>query len=168
MKELILIRHAKSDWTKESIKDIDRPLGERGYEDAYLLSKWFKEEMGLPDQLLSSPATRALNTAFIFARTFNMFEKDVLIDETLYESFVKSYLKSISQTNNKINRLMVFGHNPMLTELANELNKDLLFDNVPTCGIIKIGFEFNDWKEILNKPEGKLLLNKFPKSFKQK
>lgn len=167
MKELVLVRHAKSDWTKESIHDIDRPLGERGYEDAYILSKWFKEEMGLPDLIISSPATRALNTAFIFARTFEMKEKDVLIDETLYESFVKSYLKSISQVNNKVNRLMVFGHNPMLTELTNELNNGLMFDNVPTCGIIKIGFEFNDWKEILNKQEGKLLLSKFPKSFKK-
>lgn len=167
MKELILVRHAKSDWTNESIKDIDRPLGERGYQDAYMLSKWYKEEMGLPDQILSSPATRALNTAFIFARTFGMPEREILIDENLYESFVKSYLKSISQINNKVNRLMVFGHNPMLTELSNELNKDLLFDNVPTCGIIKIGFEIKDWKDILDKKEGKLLMNKFPKSFKQ-
>ena len=167
MKELVLVRHAKSDWTKETIHDIDRPLGERGYEDAYLLSKWFKDEMGLPDLIISSPATRALNTAFIFARTFGFKEKDVLIDDTLYESFVKSYLKSISQTSNKINRVMVFGHNPMLTELANELNKDILFDNVPTCGIVKIGFEFNDWKDILNKQEGKLQITKFPKNFKQ-
>jgi phosphohistidine phosphatase len=166
MKELVLIRHAKSDWTKESIQDIDRPLGERGYEDAYILSKWFKEEMGLPDLIISSPATRALNTAFIFARTFGFKETDVILDETLYESTVKSYLKSISQTSNKVNRLMIFGHNPVLTELTNELNSELLFDNIPTCGIIKIGFEFNDWKNILNKPEGKLLLSKFPKSFK--
>jgi len=167
MKELILIRHAKSDWANESIKDIDRPLNERGYGDAYILAKWFKEEMGLPDQMLSSPATRAISTAFIFARVFGVKEKDVLLDETLYESDVKSYLKSISQTNNKINRLMVFGHNPTLTTVANELNKDLLFDNIPTCGIVKIGFEFNDWNAVLNKPEGKLLVNKFPKSFKQ-
>lgn len=167
MKELVLVRHAKSDWANENIHDIDRPLSQRGFEDAYILSKWFKEEMGLPDQLLSSPASRAIGTAYIFARAFEIKEKDVLVDETLYESFVKSYLKSISQTNNKVNRLMVFGHNPMLTELANEINNDLQFDNVPTCGIIKIGFKFDDWKEILNKPEGKLLISKFPKSFKQ-
>src|SRR5688572_9991689 len=167
MKEFLIIRHAKSDWANENVKDIDRPLNDRGYDDAYILSKWFKDEMGLPDQMISSPATRAINTAFIFARTFGVKEKDVLLDETLYESDVKAYLKSISQTNNKVNRLMIFGHNPAITTLVNELNKDLLFDNVPTCGIIKIGFPFDDWKEILNKPEGKLLTNKFPKSFKQ-
>ena len=167
MKELILIRHAKSDWANENVKDIDRPLNERGYGDAYILGKWYKEEMGFPDQILSSPATRALSTAFIFARIFGIREKDVQLDETLYESDVKSYLKSISGVSNKVNRLMVFGHNPTLTSVANELNKDILFDNIPTCGIVKIGFEFNDWKAIMDKPEGKLLLNKFPKSFKQ-
>lgn len=167
MKELVLVRHAKSDWANENTKDIDRPLSERGYGDAYSLSKWFKEEMGLPDVIVSSPATRALNTAFIFARTFEMKESNVQIEGSLYESDVKSYIKIISQADKKINRLMLFGHNPMLTELTNELNKDLLFDNVPTCGIIKIGYEFNDWKDILNKQEGKLLISKFPKSFKQ-
>ena len=43
MKELILVRHAKSDWGNESLKDIDRHLNERGYEDAYLLSKWYEK-----------------------------------------------------------------------------------------------------------------------------
>jgi len=167
MKELVLVRHAKSDWVNENTKDIDRPLSQRGYDDAYFLSKWYNEEMALPDLIVSSPATRALNTAFIFARTFNIKEKEILIEESLYESDLKSYLKVISQTDNKVNRLMVFGHNPIMTNLTNELNKDLQFENIPTCGIIKIGFEFNDWKEILSKAEGKLLLNKFPKSFKQ-
>lgn len=167
MKELTLIRHAKSDWANENVKDIDRPLNDRGYGDAYILAKWYKEEVGLPEQMLSSPATRAINTAFIFARAFGFTEKEVVINETLYESEVKDYLKAISQTDGKISRLIVFGHNPTLTTLANELNKDLLFDNIPTCGIVKIGFEFDDWKKILDKPEGKLLLNKFPKSFKQ-
>jgi phosphohistidine phosphatase len=167
MKELILIRHAKSDWANENVKDIDRPLNDRGYDDAYILSKWYKEEMGLPDSMLASPATRAINTAFIFARTFGVKERDVRLDENLYETDVKAYLTVISKTDNKINRLMLFGHNPSITGVTNELNKDILFDNIPTCGIVKIGFEFDDWKKILEKPEGKLLLNKFPKSFKQ-
>ncbi|HWY11512.1 MAG TPA: histidine phosphatase family protein [Bacteroidia bacterium] len=167
MKELVLVRHAKSDWANESVKDIDRSLSERGFADAYSLSNWFKEEMGLPDAMVSSPATRAIGTAFIFARTFEMKEKDVLIEDSLYESDVRSYLKVISQTDKKINRLMLFGHNPMMTELSNEINKSLYFDNVPTCGIVKIGFEFSDWKEILNKQDGKLLISKFPKSFKK-
>lgn len=166
MKEVILIRHAKSDWANESVKDIDRPLNDRGYEDAYFLSNWFKSEMPLPELILSSPATRALNTAFIFSRTFGMKESAVMLSEDLYESKMEDYLKVISTLDNKLNRIMLFGHNPAITNLTNELNKDLLFENVPTCGIIKIGFDLNSWKDVAAKKEGKLLLNKFPKSFK--
>lgn len=166
MKEVILIRHAKSDWANESVKDIDRPLNDRGYEDAYFLSNWFKKELPLPELILSSPATRALNTAFIFSRTFGMKESAVMLNEDLYESKMEDYLKVISSLDNIYNRIMVFGHNPAITNLTNELNKDLLFENVPTCGIIKIGFDLNSWKDVAAKKEGKLLLNKFPKSFK--
>lgn len=166
MKELILIRHAKSDWANEAIKDIDRHLNDRGYADAYQLSQWYKSEFTLPDLLLSSPATRAINTAFIFARTFGIPEAQVMVSGDLYESTMQDYLEVISKLDKKYNRVMLFGHNPAITNLTNELNKDLLFENVPTCGIIKIGFPYENWKEVADKKQGQLLLNKFPKSFK--
>lgn len=166
MKELILIRHAKSDWANEAIKDIDRHLNDRGYADAYQLSQWYKSEFTLPDLLLSSPATRAINTAFIFARTFGIPEAQVMVNGDLYESTMQDYLEIISKLDKKNNRVMLFGHNPAITNLTNELNKDLLFENVPTCGIIKIGFPYENWKEVADKKQGQLLLNKFPKSFK--
>lgn len=166
MKELILIRHAKSDWANEAIKDIDRHLNDRGYADAYQLSQWYKSEFTLPDLLLSSPATRAINTAFIFARTFGIPEAQVMVNGDLYESTMQDYLEVISKLDKKNNRVMLFGHNPAITNLTNELNKDLLFENVPTCGIIKIGFPYENWKEVADKKQGQLLLNKFPKSFK--
>lgn len=166
MKELILIRHAKSDWTSEIIKDIDRPLNERGYYDAYLLSKWFKDEMPLPDLIVSSPATRAINTAFIFCRTMNIKESDVRINDSLYESTSNEYLNAISSIENEYNRILIFGHNPAITNLVNELNNDLTFENIPTCGIVKIGFTSKSWTEVTKSKAGKLLLNKFPKNFK--
>lgn len=166
MKELILVRHAKSDWANESVKDIDRHLNDRGYADAYQLSQWYKSEFSLPDLMVSSPATRAINTAFIFARTFGMPEAQVMVHGDLYESTLEEYLKVISGMDKKINRLMMFGHNPAITNLTNELNKDLMFENIPTCGIIKIGFPYNSWTEVVEKKHGQLLLNKFPKSFK--
>lgn len=166
MKELILIRHAKSDWANEAIKDIDRHLNDRGYADAYQLSQWYKSEFTLPDLLISSPATRAINTAYIFARTFGIPEAQVMVNGDLYESTMQDYLEIISKLDKKNNRVMLFGHNPAITNLTNELNKDLLFENVPTCGIIKIGFPYENWKEVADKKQGQLLLNKFPKSFK--
>lgn len=166
MKELILVRHAKSDWANESVKDIDRHLNDRGYADAYQLSQWYKSEFSLPDLMVSSPATRAMNTAYIFARTFRMPEAQIMVHGDLYESTLQEYLKVISGIDKKISRLMMFGHNPAITNLTNELNKDLMFENVPTCGIIKIGFPYDSRKEVVENKHGQLLLNKFPKSFK--
>lgn len=166
MKELVLVRHAKSDWTNESIKDIDRPLNERGYTDAYQLADWYKTEFGVPELLVSSPATRAINTAFIFCRIMGIKESVVKINDDLYESTMEDYLTAISHLDNGVNKVMIFGHNPAITNLVNELNKDLLFENIPTCGIVKIGFTATNWKEVTDKKEGKLLLNQFPKSFK--
>lgn len=166
MKELVLIRHAKSDWTNESIKDIDRPLNERGYSDAYYLADWYKTEFGLPELIVSSPATRAINTAFIFCRILGIKESAVKIADELYESTLEEYLHTIAQLDNKLNKVMIFGHNPVITNLTNDLNKDLLFENIPTCGIVKIGFTAANWNDIAEMKDGKLLLNKFPKSFK--
>ena len=61
---------------------------------------------------------------------------------------------------------MLFGHNPCMTNLANELNKDLMFDNIPTCGFVCIEFDIKIWRDILRMKEGKLVNYKFPKSFK--
>jgi phosphohistidine phosphatase len=123
--------------------------------------------MPMPELLVSSGAVRALNTALIFARTFGIKESDVKIEEKIYESNVATWLKIISQFDNQCNSIMLFGHNPTMTNLANEINNELLFDNIPTCGIVSLGLDINDWKEILAKKEGKLLNYKFPKSFKQ-
>lgn len=166
MKELILVRHAKSDWTNETVKDIDRPLNERGYYDAYQLSEWFNKEMQLPDLILSSPATRAINTAFIFCRSFGLKENIVCVNENLYESTLADYLNELSKIDDKVNRLMLFGHNPAITNCVNDLNTDMEFENIPTCGIVKLGFNYKHWRDVVQKKEGQLLVNKFPKSFK--
>lgn len=167
MKTLVLVRHAKSDWGNEALKDIDRHLNERGYEDAYFMSDWYKKNMQMPDLMVSSPATRSLSTAFIFARKFGKPESEIKIKESVYESTTENCIKLISQFDNNNSCAMLFGHNPGITNLANELNKELMFDNIATCGIVCIEFDINNWKDILKVKEGKLLNYKFPKSFKQ-
>jgi len=167
MKKLILIRHAKSDWGNESLKDIDRPLNDRGYEDAYTMGEWYKGNLPVPDAMLASNAIRAVSTAFIFARILGKKEAPIKIEEDLYESTISQWLKVISSLESKQNVVTIFGHNPVITNLANEFNKDLFFDNIPTCGIVALEFAQGSWKDIIEKKEGKLLMYKFPKSFKQ-
>lgn len=166
MKELFIVRHAKSDWSGEIVKDIDRPLNERGYSDAYLMAEKFKKDFYFPNVVISSPATRAINTAFIFCRMFEKKENQVLVKVELYESTADEYLNIINGVTDDIKSIILFGHNPSITNLVNRLNKDVFFDNVPTCGIIHLCFETDSWKEIGNKSLSNKVNHLFPKNFR--
>ncbi len=165
MKELILLRHAKSDWGGEFLKDIDRPLNDRGYLDAYVLSEWYKNTKALPDLILSSTATRAMNTALIFLRTLELNQTSFQLEESIYESSVKNLISVIQQQNNKVQTLLLAGHNPGITELTNNLTPDLFFDNVPTCALISITFDAKKWVD-LEPGKGKLNYYQYPKNYK--
>ena len=166
MKELIFVRHAKSDWGTEFLKDVDRPLNERGYTDAYFMSKWFLKNKKLPEVILSSSATRALNTALIFVRTFEFNMNNFFINETIYESSVSNLISVVQQQNTAIKTLMVFGHNTCITETCNLLTDDVFFDNVSTCGIVHLKFEIDSWKELGNK-KGSLVFYQLPKDLRK-
>lgn len=165
MKQLFLIRHAKSDWGTTFLKDIDRPLNERGYSDAYFMSKWFLNNKTLPDKIISSTATRALNTALIFARTFEFNMTNFELEPNIYESRIETFLKIIKQQPEEVGSLAVFGHNPTITELCNQLINDFFIDNMPTCGIVGIKFSVTHWQEIELR-QGELDFYQFPKNFK--
>jgi phosphohistidine phosphatase len=163
MKKLTLVRHAKSDWGTDFLKDIDRPLNERGYRDAYLMSEWFKKNKTLPQLILSSSATRALSTALIFSRTFDK-ELSITINSKLYESTVANAKSIIAELDATVTHVMLFGHNPFITGLSNELSSELYFDNIPTCGLVEFEFSCNKWNEFNSNPI-KQLFHQFPKQF---
>lgn len=165
MKELIFVRHAKSDWYNENLRDIDRFLSERGYSDAYALSQWFAKNKNRPDLVLSSTATRALSTALIFCRQMKFDLKRFKLDAEIYESTASNLVTIVQQQDETYNSLMLFGHNPGFTEACNRLSENLLLDNIPTCGIVSLTFDVQLWCEIVYKT-GKLNYYQFPKDFK--
>lgn len=166
MKEIIFLRHAKSDWGNEQLQDIDRHLNERGYTDAYFLAKWFSENKSKPDRFLSSTATRALSTALIFARTMEYDMQRFRLDPNLYECPLTRLFRIIHAQDNDLSSLMIAGHNPCMTEVCNEVSSDHYFENVPTCGIVSFRFNVSKWSEVGRK-NGELLFHQFPKNFKQ-
>lgn len=165
MKKLTFVRHAKSDWGNEFLKDIDRPLSERGYSDAYFFSDWYLKNHALPDLIVSSTATRALNTALIFARTFNFNMPNFKLEQQMYEASVKTINLVLAELNNKKDSAMFFGHNPGFTNICNELTTDLFFENIPTCGIVSLAFDTDKWSEVSQK-KGTVVFHQFPKNFK--
>ncbi len=146
MKTLILIRHAKSSWDHFGMKDIDRPLNERGHETAIKMSALLTTMIPEVDEILSSPAVRAFTTAQYFAKTYDI-EKDVIvIHKKIYEAVPDDVIEIVNGLNDDAKTVVIFGHNPTFTYLANIFNNDFI-DNVPTCGICIIESISDHWAD---------------------
>lgn len=158
MKRLILVRHGKSSW-EHDVTDDKRPLIKRGIKDGELIANAFEKHFNKPAIVWSSPAVRALETAKIFKEKLQIEDRDFFIRTGLYTFDMNDLLKQIESCEPQIQTLMVFGHNPAMTGLVNQLG-DQYFENIPTTGLTVIDFETESWKE-LNK--GKTILNLFPK-----
>lgn len=163
MKRLYLIRHAKSSWKDQDLTDIERPLNTRGKRDAPCMGKRLKDLKVHPDLIVSSPAKRALKTAKVIAREIGYPKKRIETDESIYLAGVSTLLLVIQNIEDSYQQVILFGHNPGFTELAEYLT-DQQFDNIPTCGIVCMDFDIESWKEVA---EGKGILVSFdyPKKY---
>ena len=147
MKTLVLVRHAKSSWKDESLADRDRPLNRRGERDAPEMARRLADLVGRPDLILSSPARRALATARVVADVVGYPVEAIREDERIYQATPAAILEVIRGVDNGIDRVFLFGHNPGLTELVNELSEPAV-DNVPTCGVVELRLTTGRWSDV--------------------
>lgn len=161
MKELYLIRHAKSDWNDPSLSDFDRPLNPRGMRNAPMMGKLLAKESAVPDLIVSSPALRAKTTALIFAQALQVATDAIRFEPSIYEASVQSLLYLVAALPDDAERIFLFGHNPGLTELANLLG-DLSIENMPTASVVGIRFEVDAWHDA-GKRRGKTIRFEYPK-----
>lgn len=162
MKTLYIVRHAKSSWDDPDQDDIDRPLNDRGKKDAPRMAKRLKERGIAPDLIMSSTAARALETAQLMAKVLDYSEKQIQKDRSLYHAGSESLLKAIQKVDDKNEMVMLFGHNPGLTEFANDfLGEDI--SNIPTAGVLACQLKAGSWKEA-SMGGAKLLFFDYPKN----
>ncbi len=64
----------------------------------------------------------------------------------IYEAFATEILRIISGLPDAAHTVMLFGHNPTFTEVANRFSDDFI-DNLPTCGVIQIDSSAATWAE---------------------
>jgi phosphohistidine phosphatase len=147
MKKLYLVRHAKSSWEDNKLKDIERPLNKRGKKDAPMMGKLLNQHKIKPDLLITSPAERALETAKIFSKELNILPENFITDLNLYEAGRKDILRIIHQFDNEKNTTMIFSHNPGLTDLACFLTSGTVCD-IPTCGIVSLNCKIDNWNDL--------------------
>ncbi len=149
MKELFLIRHAKSSWDYPDLRDIERPLGARGKRDAPFMAEIMREKGLVPDGLVSSTARRAQDTALYFGKAFDRPSWNIELVEAIYEAFPDDLQGVVDGLNPEWDRVYLFGHNPGFTVYANRFAEGFRFDNVPTCGIVQIRGEVDEWPDCL-------------------
>ncbi|MET0392307.1 MAG: histidine phosphatase family protein [Chitinophagaceae bacterium] len=146
MKTLLLIRHAKSDWDDPSLRDFDRPLNERGKQDAPRMARRLLDKKIAVDAFISSPAKRARKTAEFFAKAFGREKEDILFFESLYLAPAPVFFEVINGISDDYDCIAVFSHNDGITDFANMLT-DARIDNIPTCGIFAIKSDTKTWKD---------------------
>lgn len=145
MRTLFLIRHAKSSWDNPGLRDFNRPLNERGLHDAPLMAHLLAKQGIKPDLLVSSPAKRAITTALFFAEAFDVEGDAVVQEQDIYEAAPMDILRIVSQLPDTAQVVLLFGHNPTLTDVANRFSEKYI-DNIPTCGIVQIVSDEESWQ----------------------
>ncbi len=120
-RELLILRHAKSDWETPAASDFDRPLASRGKLDAPRMGAWLKQEGLRPDEILSSPAKRARQTALGVAKAAGIAKGAITWDGELYGASLEGLLTALGRTGKRARRVMLVGHNPGLEELLEYL-----------------------------------------------
>ena len=146
LRELMLLRHAKSDWKNDDLVDIERPLSDKGKKNAAKMGKWLTQQGLMPDLILASPAVRAQQT---LKRICNECSADAVTVDELYLADVPALLDILADTPHA-ERIMVIGHNPGLESLLNLLLHDVTPTEVqlfPTCAMAHLILP-DDWTQI--------------------
>ena len=162
MKTLTLVRHAKSSWKDRRLSDRERPLNRRGQRDAPGMGQRIAEAGIRPSQIISSPAVRAWTTAKAFAEKLGYPVEFLQREDGLYLGSLGNLLDVVASQDNGFTNLMLFGHNPGLTDFANYLVPGLT-DNVPTAGVVSVNMDRDDWL-LHEQPNAELVVYDFPKN----
>ena len=156
MKNLYLLRHAKSSWDDFALKDFDRPLSTRGIQDADLMGNFFKSKRKGLDLVVSSPSKRTKETLDHF---FNKTTQNIIFDETIYHSSEQNIYSVLKHIEEDIKSLMIVGHNPSMHEFSGSFSGKFI-EKFSTCGLAS--FEFDDeWANVCE-DSGTLIEFKIP------
>ena len=154
MRQLILFRHAKSDWSVLGQGDHNRRLAARGVNAAGLMGRWLHQVGLVPDLILCSTAQRTRETLAL-AWTQWPERPEVRYDEQLYLGSVGTMLRVIHREADTQSKLMVIGHNPGMWELAVSLVRDGaqpqtkgLIGKFPTASVAVVQFEIPSWGDL--------------------
>ena len=147
MKTLLLVRHAKSDWSDDDLDDFDRPLNDRGRRDAPQMAMYLAGRGVTPELIVSSPAQRAYTTARLFADRLGIPENDISLRDDLYEAATATVMQAIAELPPHVERAALFGHNPATGYVVQAFADDYI-GNFPTCAVAVIRGDVDAWADL--------------------
>jgi len=150
MRRLILLRHAKSAWNEPALDDFDRPLASRGRKVAPLVGGYIEREKLRPDYALISPSRRTCETWQLLGPLSEAVRHG--FDKRIYEASLHDLLAVTRDTPDRIETLMIVGHNPGLQTLATHLARSdrttarrALEQKFPTAALCVLDFDLDAW-----------------------
>lgn len=147
MKELYLIRHAKSSWdNSEDIDDVNRPLALRGLRDARKMADRLYRLGVRFDKFFASSGIRALHTALIFARRLDLDSRSIEIHDKLYLPSRHEILEAVRGADNHLNCIAVFSHDPGISDFA--FHTEARIEHIVTTGILHFKLNAESWREV--------------------
>ncbi|MBW6471959.1 MAG: histidine phosphatase family protein [Anaerolineaceae bacterium] len=153
MKTLLIMRHAKSSWKEQELPDHDRPLKKKGRKDVANMAKLIKKKALVPDLILSSTAIRAKETATLLMEKLNLKDRLELVED-FYMAEPETYIQKIATVPNKLEILLIVGHNPGLEGLVMTLGDKI--SSLPTGSIAKIYLFIDKWSELTTETAGEI------------
>ena len=134
MKEIYVLRHAKSSWDNSNLSDFDRPLADRGISDAKKMSNFLKDMNIKIDRVLCSNAIRAKETFDLTADGFNFeIDKATYLDK-LYFGDTTTIIQDLKELDESLNNILIVGHNPTLHYLVEILTNESI-NRFTTCNL---------------------------------
>ncbi len=145
-KNLFLVRHAEATELGSGQKDTDRALTPTGYQDAPRIGRYLFLKECQPDVILSSDAIRAQTTAMLLAEQFKYERHKIQYTEDIYKASVRSLLSIINNQKDTYSQVLIVGHNPVLTYLAEYLTKKEI-GSISPCGVVHLTCDADSWME---------------------
>ncbi len=171
MPTLLLLRHAKSDWSKPRLRDFERPLAPRGERAAARVGGFIAENHLAPDLVLCSPAKRAhVTLALVLGKLES--KPEIRFADGLYMAGPATMMTLLTELEGKPERVMMVGHNPGFQAFAlmvcgggGEEDLAALARKFPTAALAVIDFD-GQWKDI-GAGRGRLRLFATPRALKE-
>lgn len=148
MKKLIFIRHGRAEDPSSEISDFERSLTTKGKVISRIMAHRLREKEDDPGLMITSPAFRALETAFIFAGEFGIKPDTIRINSNFYyKAGMKMLIEMLAGISDEIDTITLFGHNPAFTEMPDRLSREGC-EFLTKTSIVCISFKIKTWSEI--------------------